>query len=178
MSPSLNMFSAGNAGNAGNDSMGFGAIYAAQVVPEVRQKSPFMSVALRQDQQPHVCHSLFPSIKWAAMEGVSCQNYRRWKACGSFWNGDWLEQPFRKYRLAQSARSGPRNLRCRSSGPDNLRSVPAREVFVAGRGGTSSADCGDTILSVSSGESSHEYCATCQHGGRPLADRRMSRLLK
>ena len=38
--------------------------------------------------------------------------------------------------------------------------------------------CGDPILSVSSGESSYEYCATCQTGGRPLADRRMSRLLR
>ncbi|UDY23358.1 Fpg/Nei family DNA glycosylase [Nocardioides sp. Kera G14] len=38
--------------------------------------------------------------------------------------------------------------------------------------------CGDTILSISFADSSLEYCPTCQTGGKPLADRRMSRLLK
>jgi DNA-formamidopyrimidine glycosylase len=38
--------------------------------------------------------------------------------------------------------------------------------------------CGDTIREVSFADSSLQYCPTCQTGGKPLADRRMSRLLK
>ena len=38
--------------------------------------------------------------------------------------------------------------------------------------------CGDTVREVSFADSSLQYCATCQTGGKPLADRRMSRLLK
>ncbi len=38
--------------------------------------------------------------------------------------------------------------------------------------------CGDTIREVSFADSSFQYCPTCQTGGRPLADRRLSRLLK
>ena len=38
--------------------------------------------------------------------------------------------------------------------------------------------CGDTIREVSFADSSFQYCPTCQTGGKPLADRRMSRLLK
>ncbi len=38
--------------------------------------------------------------------------------------------------------------------------------------------CGDTVREVSFADSSLQYCATCQTGGKPLADRRLSRLLK
>ena len=38
--------------------------------------------------------------------------------------------------------------------------------------------CGDVVREVSFADSSLQYCATCQTGGKPLADRRMSRLLK
>jgi formamidopyrimidine-DNA glycosylase len=38
--------------------------------------------------------------------------------------------------------------------------------------------CGDTIREVSFADSALQYCPTCQTGGKPLADRRMSRLLK
>ncbi|HEY0933271.1 MAG TPA: DNA-formamidopyrimidine glycosylase family protein [Trebonia sp.] len=38
--------------------------------------------------------------------------------------------------------------------------------------------CGDTIREVSFADSSLQYCPACQTGGKPLADRRMSRLLK
>ena len=39
-------------------------------------------------------------------------------------------------------------------------------------------ECGDTIREVSFADSSLQYCPTCQTGGKPLADRRLSRLLK
>jgi formamidopyrimidine-DNA glycosylase len=38
--------------------------------------------------------------------------------------------------------------------------------------------CGDTVREVSFAEKSFQYCPTCQTGGKVLADRRMSRLLK
>jgi len=38
--------------------------------------------------------------------------------------------------------------------------------------------CGDTVREVSFADSSLQYCATCQTGGKPLADRRLSRLVR
>jgi formamidopyrimidine-DNA glycosylase len=38
--------------------------------------------------------------------------------------------------------------------------------------------CGDTVREVSFADKSFQYCATCQTNGKPLADRRMSKLLK
>jgi formamidopyrimidine-DNA glycosylase len=49
---------------------------------------------------------------------------------------------------------------------------------VHGRKGEACPVCGDTIREVSFSDSSLQYCPTCQTGGKVLADRRMSRLLK
>ncbi|MEU4740023.1 DNA-formamidopyrimidine glycosylase family protein [Actinosynnema sp. NPDC023658] len=38
--------------------------------------------------------------------------------------------------------------------------------------------CGDVVREVSFADKAFQYCPTCQTGGKPLADRRMSRLLK
>jgi formamidopyrimidine-DNA glycosylase len=38
--------------------------------------------------------------------------------------------------------------------------------------------CGDTVREVSLADKSFQYCPGCQTGGKVLADRRMSRLLK
>ena len=38
--------------------------------------------------------------------------------------------------------------------------------------------CGDEVRSVFFADNSLEYCPTCQTGGKILADRRLSRLLK
>ncbi|RKN14592.1 Fpg/Nei family DNA glycosylase [Micromonospora musae] len=38
--------------------------------------------------------------------------------------------------------------------------------------------CGDTVREVSFSDSSLQYCPTCQTGGKPLADRRLSRLVR
>ena len=38
--------------------------------------------------------------------------------------------------------------------------------------------CGDAVREVSYAERSFQYCATCQTQGKPLADRRLSRLVK
>jgi formamidopyrimidine-DNA glycosylase len=49
---------------------------------------------------------------------------------------------------------------------------------VHGRTGQPCPVCGDTVREVSFADSSLQYCPTCQTGGKPLADRRLSRLLK
>jgi formamidopyrimidine-DNA glycosylase len=49
---------------------------------------------------------------------------------------------------------------------------------VHGRTGAPCPVCGDTVRDVSFANSSLQYCPTCQTGGKPLADRRLSRLLK
>jgi formamidopyrimidine-DNA glycosylase len=49
---------------------------------------------------------------------------------------------------------------------------------VHGRVGKECPECGDIVREVSFADSALQYCATCQTGGKPLADRRMSRLLK
>ncbi len=38
--------------------------------------------------------------------------------------------------------------------------------------------CGDTVREVSFHDSSLQYCPTCQTGGKPLADRRLSKLVR
>ncbi|MDQ3484064.1 MAG: Fpg/Nei family DNA glycosylase [Actinomycetota bacterium] len=49
---------------------------------------------------------------------------------------------------------------------------------VHGRAGEPCPGCGDTVREVSFADSALQYCPTCQTGGNPLADRRLSRLLK
>lgn len=49
---------------------------------------------------------------------------------------------------------------------------------VHARTGLPCPECGDTVREVSFADKSFQYCPTCQTGGKALADRRMSRLLK
>jgi formamidopyrimidine-DNA glycosylase len=51
-------------------------------------------------------------------------------------------------------------------------------LAVHGRTGETCPVCGDVVREVSFADSAMQYCATCQTGGKPLADRRLSRLLK
>ncbi|MET9883225.1 DNA-formamidopyrimidine glycosylase family protein [Streptomyces sp. NPDC006430] len=60
----------------------------------------------------------------------------------------------------------------------NLKAEKKSGLRVHGREGEPCPVCGDTVRSVSFADSSLQYCPTCQTGGKPLADRRLSRLLK
>ncbi|MDP3714349.1 MAG: DNA-formamidopyrimidine glycosylase family protein [Mycobacteriales bacterium] len=51
-------------------------------------------------------------------------------------------------------------------------------LSVHGRTGLPCPRCGDTVREVSFATKSLQYCPTCQTDGKPLADRRLSRLLK
>ncbi|MGW2110474.1 Fpg/Nei family DNA glycosylase [Streptomyces sp. NPDC001948] len=59
-----------------------------------------------------------------------------------------------------------------------LKAEKKSGMRVHGRTGEPCPVCGDTIREVSFSDSSLQYCPTCQTGGKPLADRRLSRLLK
>jgi formamidopyrimidine-DNA glycosylase len=59
-----------------------------------------------------------------------------------------------------------------------LKAEKRSGMRVHGRTGLPCPVCGDTVREVSFAERSLQYCPTCQTGGKPLADRRMSRLLK
>ena len=60
----------------------------------------------------------------------------------------------------------------------DLKGEKKTGLRVHGKTGQPCPVCGDTIREVSFADSSLQYCPTCQTGGKPLADRRMSRLLK
>jgi formamidopyrimidine-DNA glycosylase len=68
----------------------------------------------------------------------------------------------------------------RSSGlaASELKGEKKSHLAVHGRTGQTCPVCGDVVREVSFADSSLQYCATCQTGGKPLADRRMSKLLK
>ena len=59
-----------------------------------------------------------------------------------------------------------------------LKDSKRRALRVHARTGELCPVCGDTVREVSFADSSLQYCPTCQTGGKLLADRRMSRLLK
>ncbi len=60
----------------------------------------------------------------------------------------------------------------------DLKAEKKSGLRVHGRAGEPCPVCGDTVREVSFADSALQYCATCQTGGKPLADRRMSRLLR
>ncbi|MFF9086152.1 Fpg/Nei family DNA glycosylase [Streptomyces sp. NPDC014991] len=68
--------------------------------------------------------------------------------------------------------------RSRGVAAGRLKSEKRSGLRVHGRTGEPCPVCGDTIREVSFSDSSLQYCPTCQTGGKPLADRRLSRLLK
>ncbi|MGJ6980558.1 Fpg/Nei family DNA glycosylase [Aestuariimicrobium soli] len=59
-----------------------------------------------------------------------------------------------------------------------LKDSKRSSMAVHGRTGQPCPVCGDTVREVSFADSSLQYCPTCQTGGKPLADRRLSKLLK
>ncbi|MEU5212304.1 DNA-formamidopyrimidine glycosylase family protein [Streptomyces sp. NPDC020742] len=68
--------------------------------------------------------------------------------------------------------------RARGLAPAELKTGKRSGMRVHGRTGEACPVCGDTVREVSFSDSSLQYCPTCQTGGKPLADRRLSRLLK
>ena len=59
-----------------------------------------------------------------------------------------------------------------------LKAEKKSGLNVHGRSGLPCPRCGDTVREVSFADKALQYCPTCQTDGKPLADRRLSRLLK
>ncbi|HCS58806.1 MAG TPA: Fpg/Nei family DNA glycosylase [Gordonia polyisoprenivorans] len=68
--------------------------------------------------------------------------------------------------------------RLEGQGVAKLKSEKRTGLKVHARTGLPCPVCGDTIREVAFSDRSFQYCPTCQTGGKVLADRRMSRLLK
>ena len=68
----------------------------------------------------------------------------------------------------------------RSVGQDaaRLKGEKRAGLAVHARAGLPCPVCGDTVHEVSYADRAFQYCPTCQTGGKPLADRRLSRLLR
>lgn len=83
-------------------------------------------------------------------------------------------------RLHTALRTTLNDAVARSSGlaAGRLKAEKKSGMRVHGRAGQACPVCGDTIREVSFSDSSLQYCPTCQTGGKPLADRRLSKLLK
>ncbi|MFB8384260.1 Fpg/Nei family DNA glycosylase [Streptomyces rubiginosohelvolus] len=83
-------------------------------------------------------------------------------------------------RLYTALRTTLRDAVERSSGVEagKLKAEKKTGMRVHGRTGEACPVCGGTILEVSFSDSSLQYCPTCQTGGKPLADRRLSKFLK
>jgi formamidopyrimidine-DNA glycosylase len=60
----------------------------------------------------------------------------------------------------------------------SLKGEKRSGMAVHARAGMPCPVCGETIREVSFADSSLQYCPRCQTGGKPLADRRMSKLLR
>jgi len=83
-------------------------------------------------------------------------------------------------RLYEAMQSTLRDALARADGlaASELKSEKKSNLRVHGRTGQPCPVCGDIIRQVIFHDSTFQYCPTCQTGGKPLADRVLSRLLK
>jgi formamidopyrimidine-DNA glycosylase len=83
-------------------------------------------------------------------------------------------------RLYDAVQSTLREAISRSEGlaASELKKEKKSGMRVHGRTGEPCPVCGDTVRQVIFADSTLQYCPTCQTGGKPLADRVLSRLLK
>ena len=83
-------------------------------------------------------------------------------------------------RLYDATQGVLRDALARSAGHQaaSLKAEKKASLVVHNRTGLPCPVCGDLIREVSFATSSLQYCPTCQTGGKPLADRRLSRLVR
>ncbi|MER6142588.1 DNA-formamidopyrimidine glycosylase family protein [Streptomyces sparsogenes] len=92
--------------------------------------------------------------------------------------GDLTEEDVARLYEAMGATLRDAVERSRGLAARDLKAEKRGGMRVHGRTGQPCPVCGDMIREVSFADSSLQYCPTCQTGGKPLADRRLSRLLK
>jgi formamidopyrimidine-DNA glycosylase len=83
-------------------------------------------------------------------------------------------------RLHEAMQRVLRDAVARSVGQDaaRLKGEKRAGLAVHARAGLPCPVCGDTVREVSFADRAFQYCPTCQTGGKPLADRRLSRLIR
>jgi formamidopyrimidine-DNA glycosylase len=83
-------------------------------------------------------------------------------------------------RLYEAMQTTLRGAIARADGlaASELKAEKKSNLRVHGRNGLPCPICGDTVRQVIFADSTLQYCPTCQTGGKPLADRVLSRLLK
>jgi formamidopyrimidine-DNA glycosylase len=83
-------------------------------------------------------------------------------------------------RLYDALQSTLRSAVARADGvsASELKGEKKSNLQVHGRTGLPCPVCGDIVRQVIYSDSTFQYCPTCQTGGKPLADRVLSRLLK
>ncbi len=90
-----------------------------------------------------------------------------------------LDQEERQFLFDQIRKTlGDAVERSRGLAASELKGEKKSNLAVHGRTGENCPVCGDVVREVSFADSSLQYCATCQTGGKPLADRRTSKFLK
>ncbi|MGY0064806.1 Fpg/Nei family DNA glycosylase [Streptomyces sp. LZ34] len=92
--------------------------------------------------------------------------------------GDLTEEEVARLYGAMGATLRDAVERSRGLAARDLKAEKRGGMRVHGRTGEPCPVCGDMVREVSFADSSLQYCPTCQTGGKPLADRRLSRLLK
>ena len=88
--------------------------------------------------------------------------------------------PEQVQRLFDALQSTLRGAIARADGlsSSELKKEKKSGLQVHGRTGLACPVCDDTVRQVIYADSTFQYCPTCQTGGKPLADRVLSRLLK
>ena len=88
------------------------------------------------------------------------------------------DEELRRLHAALGSILGEATARAAGLTAAELKGDKKRAMRVHGRTGETCPVCGDVVREVSFATKSLQYCATCQTGGKPLADRRLSRLVK
>lgn len=144
------------------------------------------------DLTPELFHEILVSAGRAQIKGV-LRDQSRIAGIGNAYSDEILhgarmspfapagtQSPEAESRLFQTLRDtlGQAVAAARATEPAGLKAEKRAGMAVHGRTGQPCPVCGDPVREVSFADSSLQYCATCQTGGKPLADRRMSRLLR
>jgi formamidopyrimidine-DNA glycosylase len=144
------------------------------------------------DLTPELFHEILAAAGRAQIKGV-LRDQSRIAGIGNAYSDEILhsarlspfapagtQSPEVESRLFQALRDtlGQAVTAARATDPAGLKAEKKAGMAVHGRTGQPCPVCGDPVREVSFADSDLQYCATCQTGGKPLADRRMSRLLR
>ncbi len=168
------------------------AVYVATDPAEVQMIATLGPDPLADDFTPDRLREVLSAAGRAQLKGV-LRDQRRIAGIGNAYSDEILHaarlSPFkaadslsdeefeRLYTAMQGELRGALD-RAQGLAAKDLKGEKKSGLRVHNRKGETCDVCGDTIAEVSFADSSMQYCPTCQTGGKKLADRRLSRLLK